>query len=59
MFVLPLQCLHSRFNGPHHYILLFLFPQIELMNKNNRMEQLLVKLAEKQGIHLDPEEAEP
>ena len=28
------------------------------MERNNRMEQLLVKLAEKQGIHLDPKEAE-
>ena len=28
-----------------------------LMEKNNQMQQLLMKLAEKQGIHLDPEEA--
>ena len=36
----------------------FLYPQIELMERNNRMEQLLVKLAENQSIHLDPEEGE-
>ena len=28
-----------------------------LMEKNNQMQLLLMKLAEKQGIHLDPEEA--
>ena len=28
-----------------------------LMEKNNQMQQLLMKLAEKQGFHLDPEEA--
>ena len=44
----------------YHCILPFLFPQIELMERNNvnHMEQLLVKLAEKQSIHLDSEEGE-
>ena len=32
--------------------------QIELMEKNNRMEQLLMLMAKKQGIQWDPEEAE-
>ena len=32
--------------------------QIELMDKNNRIEQLLMLMAKKQGIQWDPEEAE-
>ena len=32
--------------------------QTELMEKNDRMEQLLVLLAEKQGIQLDRDEAD-
>ena len=32
--------------------------QIELMEKNNRMEQVLMMMAKKQGIQWDPEEAE-
>ena len=34
------------------------FLQNELMEKNNRMEQLLVLLAEKNGIQLDADEAD-